>query len=153
MSAEWLTAKTVNPSRAWEPTFAMLITMGAPIFVVGQVGDTFPLFLNRGKDFEDVTGSWGLSGLTAGLTGWGAGIADFDNDGWKDLFVACSAILDNSEEINHLPSKLPDKVFVTPGTIVSKMWVPRPALMFLFRMLTVAWPSAISTTTAVWTQL
>ncbi len=85
------------------------------IFVVGQVGDTFPLFLNRGKDFEDVTGSWGLSGLTAGLTGWGAGIADFDNDGWKDLFVACSAILDNSEEINHLPSKLPDKVLRNTG--------------------------------------
>jgi enediyne biosynthesis protein E4 len=85
------------------------------IFVVGQVGDTFPLFLNRDKDFEDVTGAWGLSGVTAGLTGWGSGIADFDNDGWKDLFVACSAILDNAEEINHLPSKLPDKLFRNTG--------------------------------------
>jgi hypothetical protein len=85
------------------------------IFVVGQVGDTFPLFLNHGKDFEDVTGAWGLSGITSGLTGWGSGIADFDNDGWKDLFVACSAILDNAEEINHLPSKLPDKVFRNTG--------------------------------------
>ncbi|MGC2401126.1 MAG: CRTAC1 family protein [Acidobacteriaceae bacterium] len=85
------------------------------IFVVGQTGDTFPLFLNRGKDFEDVTGAWGLSGITAGLTAWGSGIADFDNDGWKDIFVACSAILDNSEEINHLPSKLPDKVLRNTG--------------------------------------
>jgi hypothetical protein len=56
-----------------------------------------------------------LSGITAGLTGWGSGIADFDNDGWKDIFVACSAILDNSEEINHLPSKLPDKVLRNTG--------------------------------------
>ena len=28
----------------------------------------------------------------------------------KILFVACASILDNSEEVDHLPSKLPDKV-------------------------------------------
>src|ERR1039458_6905107 len=29
------------------------------IFLVGMVGDTFPLFRNTGKDFEDVTSAWG----------------------------------------------------------------------------------------------
>ncbi len=85
------------------------------IFVVGMTGDTFPLFRNRGNDFTDVTSAWGIAGPTARMTAWGAGIADFDNDGWKDLFAACSSILDNSEEIDHLPSKLPNKVLRNVG--------------------------------------
>jgi hypothetical protein len=35
-------------------------------------------------------------------------VFDFDNDGHKDLFASCASILDNSEEIDHLPSKLPN---------------------------------------------
>jgi hypothetical protein len=85
------------------------------IFVVGMIGDTFPLFRNLGKEFADVTGAWGIAGATARMTGWGSGIADFDNDGWKDLFAACASILDNSEEINHLPSKLPNQVLRNTG--------------------------------------
>jgi enediyne biosynthesis protein E4 len=85
------------------------------IFVVGMIGDTFPLFRNRGKDFTDVTAAWGIAGATARMTAWGAGIADFDNDGWKDLFAACSSILDNSEQIDHLPSKLPNKLLRNMG--------------------------------------
>jgi enediyne biosynthesis protein E4 len=85
------------------------------IFVVGMIGDTFPLFRNRGSDFTDVTSAWGISGPTGRSTAWGAGIVDFDNDGWKDLFAACSSILDNSEEIDHLPSKLPNKLLRNIG--------------------------------------
>jgi hypothetical protein len=85
------------------------------IFVVGMIGDTFPLFLNRGNSFTDVTSIWGISALTIGFTGWGAGVADFDNDGWKDIFVACASILDNSEEIDHIPAKVPNKVFRNTG--------------------------------------
>ncbi len=80
------------------------------IFVVGMIGDTFPLFRNLDKDFFDITSAWGIAGPTARMTGWGAGIADFDNDGWKDLFAACASILDNSEAVDHLPAKLPNKV-------------------------------------------
>ena len=80
------------------------------IFVTGMVGDTFPLYRNRGKDFSDATSALGIAGPTARSTAWGAGIADFDNDGWKDLFVACASIHDNSEEIDHLPSKQPNRV-------------------------------------------
>jgi hypothetical protein len=85
------------------------------IFVVGMIGDTFPLFRNRGTDFTDVTSAWGIAGPTARMTAWGAGISDFDNDGWKDLFAACSSILDNSEEIERLPSRLPNKVLRNTG--------------------------------------
>jgi hypothetical protein len=36
----------------------------------------------------------------AGSSGWGAGLVDFDNDGWKDLFAAQGHVLDNVERIN-----------------------------------------------------
>src|SRR5208283_2548601 len=48
----------------------------------------FPLWLNEGKgEFQDMTVASGLA-KTNDMSGWGNGIADFDNDGWKDLFVA-----------------------------------------------------------------
>jgi len=77
------------------------------IFVVAMAGDTFPLFLNRPPGFLDITASSGISRITSTLTAWGSGIVDFDNDGWKDLFASTAAILDNSEEIEGMPSKLP----------------------------------------------
>jgi hypothetical protein len=39
--------------------------------------------------------------MTAGSAGWGIGFEDFDNDGWKDLLVAQSHVLDNVESIDH----------------------------------------------------
>ena len=39
--------------------------------------------------------SSGLARPTSQMSGWGNGIFDFDNDGWKDLFVARSNVLDN----------------------------------------------------------
>ncbi len=58
--------------------------------------ETFPLYGNRGHgDFADLTVSSGLARPTSQMSGWGNGIVDFDNDGWKDLFVARSNVLDN----------------------------------------------------------
>jgi hypothetical protein len=42
----------------------------------------------------------GLGVLSSGSSGWGLGLEDFDNDGWKDLFVAQSHVLDNVEQID-----------------------------------------------------
>jgi hypothetical protein len=42
----------------------------------------------------------GLGALTSGSSGWGVGLEDFDNDGWKDLFVAQSHVLENVEKID-----------------------------------------------------
>jgi hypothetical protein len=54
--------------------------------------DTFPLFRNRGKPqfFVDNTATSGVFRATKELTGWGGGMYDFDNDGYKDLFFATS---------------------------------------------------------------
>jgi hypothetical protein len=62
----------------------------ADIVVTAMVNDSFLLFHNLGKPqfFEDATARSGLAGATRTLTGWGVGMVDFDNDGWKDLFFA-----------------------------------------------------------------
>ncbi len=58
--------------------------------------EAFPLYLNRGKgNFVDMTAASGLAQPTADMSGWGNGIYDFDNDGWKDLFVTRSNVMDN----------------------------------------------------------
>jgi len=42
----------------------------------------------------------GMGSLSAGSSGWGMRLEDFDNDGWKDLFVAQSHVMDNVEKID-----------------------------------------------------
>ena len=37
--------------------------------------------------------------MTRTMSGWSNGIFDFDNDGWKDLFVARGNVLDNIARI------------------------------------------------------
>lgn len=58
------------------------------IALVALPNQTFPIFENTGKgDFRDVTSESGLHQATIRMAGFGAGLYDFDNDGWKDLFV------------------------------------------------------------------
>jgi enediyne biosynthesis protein E4 len=50
-------------------------------------GDTTSLYANTGGSFcEDRTFDAGL-GMNSRWLGWGAGFADFDNDGWIDIFL------------------------------------------------------------------
>jgi hypothetical protein len=60
--------------------------------------ETFPLYLGIGRSFFSATMPSGLGRYTVKMSGWGNGIMDFDNDGWKDLFVARSNVLDTVEE-------------------------------------------------------
>lgn len=91
------------------------------IFLAAMYGDSFPLYRNLGNSqFEDVTSVSGLTAMTLGLTAWGTGIFDFDNDGNKDIFVAGSAILDNSMEVNHKPYPLPNSLYRNLGNMVFK---------------------------------
>ena len=47
------------------------------------------LFQNDGKgDFTDVSFEAGIAGPTMPFVGFGDGWLDYDNDGWKDLFIA-----------------------------------------------------------------
>jgi len=51
--------------------------------------ETFPLFRNTGKGaFLDITRSSRLSSLSLPMAGYSPAIFDFDNDGWKDIFVS-----------------------------------------------------------------
>ncbi len=48
------------------------------------------LFHNPGKAggfFMDVTSDAGVGEVSGQYVGWGDGILDFDNDGWKDIFI------------------------------------------------------------------
>jgi hypothetical protein len=49
------------------------------------------------------------------MTAWGVGVFDFDDDGWKDLFVAGGAILDNELEVLHRPTLQPDGLLRNEG--------------------------------------
>jgi hypothetical protein len=61
----------------------------ADLAVVALDYETFPLFRNLGKGkFVDVTASSDMARLSAPMAGYSPMIADFDNDGWKDLFVS-----------------------------------------------------------------
>ena len=60
--------------------------------------ELYPLFRNEGGgSFGYVTRQTGLAEITARLSGWSVKLVDFDHDGWKDLFVAQSHVLDNVE--------------------------------------------------------
>jgi enediyne biosynthesis protein E4 len=59
------------------------------IVYVALNNQTFPLFQNTGKgDFHEVTTPSGMREESRQMSGFGAGLYDFDNDGWKDLFVS-----------------------------------------------------------------
>jgi hypothetical protein len=66
------------------------------IFLTDLVRDVFTLFVNQGKGFFlDRTFPSGIGGASVGHSGWSTKILDLDNDGWKDLFVAGSHVVDN----------------------------------------------------------
>jgi hypothetical protein len=72
---------------------------GKPDLVYTALRDeTFPLYRNRGADFQEATAGSRLAVLTRPMSGWGIAMADFDNDGWKDLAVARSDALSNRKE-------------------------------------------------------
>jgi len=51
--------------------------------------DYNPLYRNEGDaNFSDVSYRMGIAEVTIPFLGWGTGFLDYDNDGWKDLFVA-----------------------------------------------------------------
>lgn len=55
---------------------------------------TFPLFRGLGaKGFAEATSATGLRELVMQMAGFGVGFVDFDNDGWKDLFVSRGDVL------------------------------------------------------------
>jgi hypothetical protein len=59
------------------------------IAFVALNNQTFPVFQNTGKGtFTEVTTPSGMRNESMPMSGYGAALYDFDNDGWKDLFVS-----------------------------------------------------------------
>jgi hypothetical protein len=59
------------------------------IVTVALNNQTFPIFRNdHGKGFEEITEPSGVRTLSLPMSGYSPGLFDFDNDGWKDLFVS-----------------------------------------------------------------
>ncbi|MCP5526890.1 MAG: CRTAC1 family protein [Verrucomicrobiales bacterium] len=54
----------------------------------------------EGAYFEDVTRRTGAGADTYPMVTWGAGMVDFDNDGHRDLFIACGHLIDNVEQFD-----------------------------------------------------
>ena len=73
---------------------------GKPSLFVTALGrETFPLFRNEGTgSFSVDTYKAGIGFASLKMSGWGNGIYDFDNDGFKDLFTANSHVIDNADD-------------------------------------------------------
>ena len=66
------------------------------IFYTALIKESFTLFTNLGRGlFQDSTFPSSLGGLTAPHSGWSTKFVDLDNDGWKDLVIAGSHVIDN----------------------------------------------------------
>ncbi len=85
------------------------------IFHTAMFGNTFPIYRNMGSQFDDVTEVSGMTAFSRRITAWGTGAFDFDNDGYKDLFTAGSAILDNELEVLHRPALIPNGMLRNMG--------------------------------------
>src|SRR5581483_6904370 len=79
------------------------------------IGQSFPMFQNTGKgDFREITSQNGMHEASMQMSGYGLGSYDFDNDGWKDLFVSGGHVqsvslpgqpIDQSNAVFHNPGK------------------------------------------------
>jgi hypothetical protein len=82
------------------------------LFVTALGGETFPLFRNEGNGFFSAdTYAAGVGFKTVKMSGWGAGIYDFDNDGYKDLFSANSHVSENADIDPQQHYRQPNAVF------------------------------------------
>jgi hypothetical protein len=59
------------------------------IAMVALENETFPIYRNNGRGFfTEITSKSGMTALSNPMAGYSPNIGDFDNDGWKDLFVS-----------------------------------------------------------------
>ena len=72
---------------------------GLPDLVISNLAyQKYALYRNNGDGtFSYTTESSGLGEMTRLHSGWGLRLIDYDNDGWKDLFVVQAHVLDTVE--------------------------------------------------------
>jgi len=69
------------------------------LFVTDLSSEGFLLYRHAGTYFDDVSDSSGITFATLPYSGWSNPVADYNNDGWKDLFSANGHVTDNVELI------------------------------------------------------
>jgi hypothetical protein len=69
---------------------------GWPDIVITDLANQRYALFNNLKDgsFDYVTSATGLGQISLLHSGWGVRFMDYDNDGWKDLFIAQSHVMD-----------------------------------------------------------
>lgn len=65
------------------------------VFIGALANEKYALFKNRKGIFEYASGPSGVGRITSTHSGWGLKFIDYDNDGWKDLFIAQGHVMDN----------------------------------------------------------
>ena len=108
------------------------------VLVTDLSNERYMLFRHNGDaSFRDVTNTSGVGGATLPYSGWSTRFFDYDNDGWKDIFVAQGHVMDTIEKtapnLKYLqpPLLLRNEsgrfVRVTPGEIFQKDFAGRGA--------------------------
>jgi hypothetical protein len=92
------------------------LTGNLDLFKTHFSDDTSVLYRNDGKgSFDDVTLRAGI-GVETRYVGWGAGIADLDNDGVPDIFLVTGHVYPEIEKkLSNYPYKSPRLVFRNLG--------------------------------------
>ncbi|NMC20464.1 MAG: CRTAC1 family protein [Thermogutta sp.] len=67
------------------------------LFMTSYQNETVTFYRNLGAFFEDATATSGAGVSSYSYVTWGVVIADFDNDGFRDVFIACGHLDDNVE--------------------------------------------------------
>src|SRR5438552_2350722 len=71
------------------------------VLVTNLATEIYALYHNDGNGlFSYASLPTGLGAISSRSSGWGVGWQDFDNDGWKDLFVAQSHVIDNIDRLD-----------------------------------------------------
>jgi hypothetical protein len=108
------------------------------VFVTDLSNERYKLFRHNGDGtFRDATGASGVGGATLPFSGWSARFVDYDNDGWKDIFVSQGHVMDTIEKtspnLRYLqpPLLLRNEsgrfVRVVPGPVFQMDWAGRGA--------------------------
>ncbi|PYQ05040.1 MAG: RNA-binding protein [Acidobacteria bacterium] len=112
---------------------------GRPDIVVTDLSNERYRLFRQGADgsFQDVTHTSGVGAATQLFAGWSTRFFDYDNDGWKDIFVAQGHVMDTIEKtspnLRYLqpPLLLRNEsgrfVRVLPGEAFQRDWAGRGA--------------------------